>query len=222
MSSRLRSTVIVPVLEASAAVDRWREQTCNDKPSIGVPAHITLIFPFVPATRLDQQTVGSLEEIIRETAPFEFELRDAARFPTTLFLVPDPSAAFARLTEAIVRQFPDYPPYGGAFDTIVPHLTVAQGNDLCWTRPKRTFDASCRSRRQRERPCFSKRSKPTGDAGRFGRGCHSQAVPPSRCLHAELDAYAGSVRTSPAWRLVRSPTCSAQVRGGSSTWATSA
>ena len=50
--------------------------------------------------------VGSLEEIIRETAPFEFELRDAARFPTTLFLVPDPSAAFARLTEAIVRQFP--------------------------------------------------------------------------------------------------------------------
>ena len=130
MSSRLRSTVIVPVLEASAAVDRWREQTCNDKPSIGVPAHITLIFPFVPATRLDQQTVGSLEQIIRETAPFEFELRDAARFPTTLFLVPDPSAAFARLTEAIVRQFPDYPPYGGAFDTIVPHLTVAQGNDL--------------------------------------------------------------------------------------------
>ena len=34
------------------------------------------------------------------------------------------------MTEAIVRQFPDYPPYGGAFDTIVPHLTVAHGNDL--------------------------------------------------------------------------------------------
>ena len=61
MSSLLRSTIIVPVLEASDAVDRWREQTCSDKPSIGVPAHITLIFPFVPATQLDQEMVGSLE-----------------------------------------------------------------------------------------------------------------------------------------------------------------
>ena len=130
MSSLLRSTIIVPVLEASYVVDRWREQTCNDKPSIGVPAHITLIFPFVPATQLDQEMVGSLEQIVHETAPFEFELRAAARFPTTLYLVPQPSAAFARMTEAIVRQFPDYPPYGGAFDTIVPHLTVAHGNDL--------------------------------------------------------------------------------------------
>jgi 2'-5' RNA ligase len=129
MSSALRSTVIVPVLEASDAVDRWREQTCNDKPSIGVPAHITLIFPFVPARQLDQQIVGSLEQIVRETAPFEFELREAARFPMTLYLVPLPSAAFAQLTEAIVRQFPDYLPYGGAFDTIVPHLTVAHGDD---------------------------------------------------------------------------------------------
>jgi hypothetical protein len=74
--------------------------------------------------------VGSLEQIVRETAAFAFELRETARFPTTLYLVPQPSATFARLTEAIVRQFPDYPPYGGAFDTIVPHLTVAHGNDL--------------------------------------------------------------------------------------------
>ena len=72
MSSLLRSTIIVPVLEASHAVDRWPEQTCNDKPSIGVPAHITLIFPFVPATQLDQEMVGSLEQIVRETAPFAY------------------------------------------------------------------------------------------------------------------------------------------------------
>ena len=51
MPSALRSMVIIPVPEAADAVDRWREETCNDKPSIGVPAHITLIFPFVPAGR---------------------------------------------------------------------------------------------------------------------------------------------------------------------------
>jgi hypothetical protein len=30
------------------------------------------------------------------------------------------------MTEAMVRRFPDYPPYGGIHDRIVPHLTVAQ------------------------------------------------------------------------------------------------
>ena len=115
--------------EAAGAVDRWREQTCDDKPSIGVPAHITLIFPFVPTAQLNQPTVTSLTQILRDTAPFEFELGAAARFPTTLYLAPEPSAAFVRLTEAIVRRFPEYPPYGGAFDNIVPHLTVAHGND---------------------------------------------------------------------------------------------
>jgi len=27
----------------------------------------------------------------------------------------------------VVREFPDYPPFEGKFDTIVPHVTVAHG-----------------------------------------------------------------------------------------------
>jgi hypothetical protein len=30
------------------------------------------------------------------------------------------------LTEAVMRAFPEYLPYGGQYDSIVPHLTVAQ------------------------------------------------------------------------------------------------
>ena len=33
------------------------------------------------------------------------------------------------MTEALGRAFPDFPPYGGEFDEIVPHLTIAQGDD---------------------------------------------------------------------------------------------
>ena len=97
-----------------------------------MPAHITLIFPFVPATQIDrfQQDMASLAEILGQTAPFEFEFREAAGFPTTLYLAPEPSDAFVRLTEAINRRFRRHPPYGGAFDSIVPHLTVAHGNDV--------------------------------------------------------------------------------------------
>lgn len=128
MPSELRSTVIIPVPEASDAVDRWREETCNDKPSVGVPAHITLLFPFAPATQLDEAVIASLAEVIEEASAFAFELRKPARFPMTLYLAPEPASPFVRLTEAIVRRFPGYPPYEGAFDSVVPHLTVAHGD----------------------------------------------------------------------------------------------
>jgi 2'-5' RNA ligase len=123
-----RSTVIVPVPEAAGAVDRWREETCNDKPSVGVPAHVTLVFPFMPAAELDQLVIASLAEVVGEFDAFEFELRKPGRFPTTLYLAPGPASPFIRLTEAIVRRFPEHPPYEGAFDSIVPHLTVAHGD----------------------------------------------------------------------------------------------
>ncbi|RLD95886.1 MAG: hypothetical protein DRJ13_13950, partial [Bacteroidetes bacterium] len=33
------------------------------------------------------------------------------------------------LIEIILEKFPESPPYGGIFDTIVPHLTVAHSED---------------------------------------------------------------------------------------------
>lgn len=34
---------------------------------------------------------------------------------------------FIHLIERVAGEFPGYPPYAGRFDSIVPHLTVAQG-----------------------------------------------------------------------------------------------
>lgn len=39
---------------------------------------------------------------------------------------PEPEALFRELTHAVVARFPDFPPYGGAFDDVVPHLTVGE------------------------------------------------------------------------------------------------
>lgn len=46
-----------------------------------------------------------------------------------LCLAPDPDVYLRQLTEAIVDRWPEAPPYGGRFAEIVPHLTVAQGQD---------------------------------------------------------------------------------------------
>jgi hypothetical protein len=52
----------------------------------------------------------------------------ALRFPAVLYLAPEPAEPFAALTEAVVSSYPEYPPYVGEFDTIVPHLTAAEGD----------------------------------------------------------------------------------------------
>jgi len=42
--------------------------------------------------------------------------REPRRFgDQVLYLAPAPDQPFRRLTDIIVREFPDYPPYGGAF-----------------------------------------------------------------------------------------------------------
>jgi 2'-5' RNA ligase len=124
----LRSAVIVAVPEAAALVDGWRERTCADRPSIGIPAHVTLLFPFVPVARLDAVVISALAEVVAETPAFDFTLAQTGRFPDTLYLAPAPPQPFVRLTEAIEARFPEYPAYEGVHDAIVPHLTVAHGD----------------------------------------------------------------------------------------------
>ena len=127
--STLESALIVVVPEAAPAVDAWREQACKAKPSAGVPPHITLLYPFVPAGEIDDTLVDELGELFARFAPFSFALREARRFPGALYLSPEPGEPFVALTKAIATAHPDYPPYAGTVDSIVPHLTVAEGDD---------------------------------------------------------------------------------------------
>ena len=123
----LRTALVVEVSEPAPIVDGWRERTCSDKPSIGVPAHVTLLFPFVPAERLDDRLLAELDALFARFDPFAVVFAQTDRFPTTLYLRPEPAQPFVALTEAIVARYPEHPPCEGAFDEIVPHLTVAHG-----------------------------------------------------------------------------------------------
>lgn len=126
--SVLRSALLVTVPEAGRSIEHWRERTCSDKPSIGIPAHVTLLFPFVPAHEIDDGLIAELSALFREFESFDFELREARRWPEMSYLAPEPPEPFVDLTEAIVARYPDYPPYEGVFDSIVPHVTVAHGD----------------------------------------------------------------------------------------------
>jgi 2'-5' RNA ligase len=122
MSSELFAFTI-PFRDLAPAVDEWRERTCGSKPSHGVPPHITLLIPAPP-------DLDAAQAALAEFGPFDVTFSGFGRFPETLWLAPDPAAPFVAMTEALIEAFPSHAPYGGVFEGITPHLTVAQGDEL--------------------------------------------------------------------------------------------
>jgi 2'-5' RNA ligase len=125
-----RSAIVIPV-ELSASLEAAR-LSGDPVAALGVPAHITLLFPFLEPRVIDAATETALAAVIGRERAFEFTLVEVRSFPPgeasagTVFLAPEPAAPFVRLTRAIWAHWPDHPPYGGAFDTVVPHLTLAE------------------------------------------------------------------------------------------------
>ena len=123
----MRSAVLVTVPEAEPVVGEWRRRYTLDAPA-GIPAHVTILFPFVEPQRLGE-VEGRLAQLVAGTPAFELTFARTARFPEVLYLEPEPVEPFVALTHAIEREWPDQPPYGGHYETIVPHLTVAESDD---------------------------------------------------------------------------------------------
>jgi hypothetical protein len=46
-----------------------------------------------------------------------------------LYLAPAPETEFRALSSDVAERWPEAPPYGGQFDDVVPHLTIADGQD---------------------------------------------------------------------------------------------
>jgi 2'-5' RNA ligase superfamily protein/aminoglycoside-2''-adenylyltransferase len=116
------TALIVPVRAVNGLVDRSARDA-------GMPAHVTLIYPFLAGRAIDHDTELALASLIGETPGFDFTMAQTGRFPGVVYLAPEPAAPFVELTEALARRWPECPPYGGAYEEIVPHLTVANADD---------------------------------------------------------------------------------------------
>jgi 2'-5' RNA ligase superfamily len=118
-----RTALIVAVPEAEPAVGALRLQHDSSAP-LGVPAHVTILFPFLPPERIDE---AALRAVFASRPTFEFTLDRVERFDSGLvWLHPEPSEPFAALTRLVWSAWPDHPPYEGAHDTVIPHLTVSE------------------------------------------------------------------------------------------------
>jgi 2'-5' RNA ligase len=117
-----RTALIVAIPEAESTVGALRLEHDWSAP-LGVPAHITILFPFADAAEVDEKAIA---DVVGEFPAFAFELDRVGRFEGgPVWLHPKPSEPFVALTDAVWRRFPDYPPYEGAHEVVVPHLTVS-------------------------------------------------------------------------------------------------
>jgi 2'-5' RNA ligase len=138
-----QSGLIVEVPEAEPAVRRHRERLDASAP-LGVPAHLTILFPFMPPHAIDAVALTRLEELFAEVRHFRFVLDHTDWFgQDVLWLSPRDPGPFRALTQHVFRAYPAYPPFEGQFDDVVPHLTIGHGQSLSVLRRAEDSVQSC-------------------------------------------------------------------------------
>ena len=120
------SALIVTVPQADAVVraaggtvsHRWLHRPA--------PPHVTILWPFIAPERIDAAVDERLGRLFGEIDAFVAEFTTIGAFPSVAYLAPHDPEPFRLLTRSVHAAWPECAPYGGAFDTIVPHLTLRE------------------------------------------------------------------------------------------------
>jgi 2'-5' RNA ligase len=120
--------LIVPGYDVQAFAAPLRAKYARQA-SLCFPAHITILYPFLPPSEAEQQR-QRIASILEGFPPFEVTLQGYRRFPTAWALEPLDASPMVAVQRQLNQAFPDYPPYGGQHGPdLVPHLTVAHFDD---------------------------------------------------------------------------------------------
>jgi 2'-5' RNA ligase len=118
--------LIVPPREVQVFSFPLREQYDNEAFSKNVPAHITLLYPFVPPDNVDE-AIEKLTDICANFPAFKLTLDRYGSFDDAIFLEPSDPGPVNQLHHQLAASFPEYPVYGGEHGPdLHPHLTLAR------------------------------------------------------------------------------------------------
>ena len=121
---RTQSAVIVAVPQADPVVGRHRDRL-DQAAAWGVPAHITICYPFLAPELIDEHVLAGLRRAAAAVPAFSCELSAVNWFgERVVWLAPEPAGPLLALTAAVTARFPAVRPYDGQVDEIVPHLTI--------------------------------------------------------------------------------------------------
>jgi len=127
----VESAVLLAVPEAEPLVHEWRTKG-DPSAAHGVPAHVTLLYPFLPTDRLDEGILAELAWFFQGIDAFAFDFDRVARWEHAGVVYLEPrSDTLVELTRSLARRWPECPPYSGeiSVDDLVPHLTIVHTDD---------------------------------------------------------------------------------------------
>lgn len=124
-----RSALLLTVPAAEPAV-REHRAVLDPSSRDGVPAHVTVLYPFLAPALIDDGVLASLDRLFAGAGSFTFTLDRVAWFgDSVIWLGPRDPAPFRDLIASVCSAFPGCPPYGGEHAEPVPHLTIGDRND---------------------------------------------------------------------------------------------
>ena len=121
-----RRTALLVQVPVEDPVDDFRRRHLAASVARGLPAHVTVLFPFAPAATIDAELHAQVAEHFATFPAFRAELTRVGRFDAHVWLAPEPHERFIALLAGTYARFPLFPPYGDAFAEPVPHLTIAE------------------------------------------------------------------------------------------------
>jgi len=124
-----RTALVVVAAEAEQVVGDWRLRYQPEAVERGLPPHLTILFPFVRATEIDDDLLTELRRLYAPSRPFAYELATVESFPDAAWLAPVPAEPFHALVEIAREAFPELPPYGDPGHVVVPHCTIGTDDD---------------------------------------------------------------------------------------------
>ena len=128
MTDPATESALVILTPLPAAIERIR-QRYDPAAALGVPAHVTIMYPFIPPAEITAGANQELTTFAGQHARFRYRLGGLLDWPDDVsVLAADPASAFQALTAAVHDNW-GLDPYAGQvpFDEIVPHVTVGRG-----------------------------------------------------------------------------------------------
>ena len=128
------SVLLVEIPEAERLVAPHRRRL-DANASLGIPAHVTVLYPFLPPAEIGADTLAELSRLFAAVPRFSFTLDRVRWFSqSVVWLGPSDESPFRALTTLASTAYPSCPPYGGAHPDPVPHLTIGHGDGLAELR----------------------------------------------------------------------------------------
>ena len=94
--------------------------------AVGVPAHMTLLHPFIEPADLKASVRRRLLEVAADHRPFDYQQAQQAEWPDAIYVAVEPVRPFVLLQRDLQAAFPDWPIYGAGRDfEFEPHITIA-------------------------------------------------------------------------------------------------